>query len=243
MDSQKILQRLYPESLLGSFFGNDAKPLWPRFVEWTKKRMWSLVISAAMTIASFAVFVYYYNTLVSMRQNVLTGWAQVEVQLQRRYNIQQNLTQIVTDYSKYEQSLMTRVTELRMSEKDKIDLLEKIEGAGAQAAATSKGPVVAPPTSLWTRAKLDKLFTSIRLVAEQYPQLRLSENFQSFSTALVQVEGQITEQTIAYNNFVNKYNIFKQQFPGNLYAFIYGFDSFSLYTPDRNILEFKPVKF
>ncbi len=190
------------------------------------------------------VHLYYYNVLVDLEFNVQEAWAQVEAQLQRRYNIQQNLTQIVVDYSKYEKDTLTELIKIRTA----ALAGKQPAGKGAAKATDAKQGAVAEPSfpeqlKLLTKSELDKLFPDILLVAEQYPDLKLTENFQQFSTAIIDTEIKIAERISEYNTAVNTYTTTRTQFPGNVFAATFGFASHDFHTPDKELLSFKTVKY
>ncbi|MFC1596774.1 LemA family protein [Planctomycetota bacterium] len=241
MDSARVLDAFYPGASTARNQVKRARRLWsamrsekeghksPR-----KKWITYLVVGSLAVAVWVVVHLYYYNMLVDLECNVLAGWAQVEVQLQRRYHIQQNLTQIVMDYSKYEKDTLTGLIEMRTS-----------AVAGERTAKATDGNRGSPSPLLGqlTKSELTKLFPDVMLTAEQYPELKLTENFQQFSTAVVDNENQIAEQTMAYNEAVNIYTTVRTQFPGNIFGPAFGFPMYDFYEPNEELLDFKPVNY
>jgi len=207
-----------------------------------KKWIPCLVIGSLAVAVWIIVHLYYYNMLVDLEFNVKGSWAQVEVQLQRRHHIQQNLTQIVVDYSKYEKDTLTKLIELRTAAIADGRIPKPTDGTGEVTSEPDKKAFTALLKTL-TKPELAKLFPDVLLTAEQYPELKLSENFQQFSTAIVDTEGKIADQIMAYNEAVNTYTTIRTQFPGNIFGATFGFSMYDFYEPDKEIMDFKPVKY
>ncbi len=251
MDTRKILEQFYPRIFLPEFQprqsrlfrskGNSVAKNWPRYLA---TRTWShrLVISSLIITVWAAAHLYYYNMLVNLECNTQAAWAQVETQLQRRFYIQQNLTKMIIDYSEYEKDLLTNLTKMRTSTMGS-NLADKAKNTNQQPPAESSNLSPLPQVKQITPVQLDKLFSNILLVAEQYPQLKLTENFQQFSTVIVDVETRIAERIMGYNDAVNAYTTTLSQFPGNIFGVLCGFHAYKFYTPDKEVLDFSPVKY
>jgi LemA protein len=158
---------------------------------------WILIAVAVLLV----IGVLIYNRLVQARNRVDNSWAQVEVQLKRRYDLIPNLVETVKGYAAHEQQTFERVTQAR---------------AAAQSAA---GPAEqAQAEGILTQA-LRQLFA----VAEAYPELRASENFQNLQNELAETENKIAVSRQIYNDSVLTYNNTVQQVPTNFVAGIFGF--------------------
>lgn len=205
---------------------------WPR----------NLVIGSLVLTVWLAIHLYYYNLLVNLECNTQAAWAQVEAQFQRRFYIQHNLTQIMIEYSQYEKNLLTRLTEMRTSAKNGNSTTPARKG-NKKFPAKSSNPPSLPKVDQLASTQLDKLFSNVMLVAEQYPQLKLTENFQQFSKAIVDIETQAATQIMKYNDAVNAYSTAITQFPGNIFGKICGFKNYKFYTPDKEVLNFQQVKY
>lgn len=203
---------------------------------------WHLVIGSLVVMVWVFAHLYYYNLLVDLEFNTKASWAQVEAQLQRRFHIQQNLTRIVMNYSKYENDLLTRLTEMRTSARGSDPEGNAVD---ANQQPSEQFSSASPPAQLkqLTPLQLDKLFSQIRFVAEQYPQLKATENFQQFSAAIVDTENQIAERIMNYNDAVNIYTTTLTQFPGNIFGLLCGFQRYEFYAPDQEILNFQLVEY
>jgi LemA protein len=145
--------------------------------------------------------VVIYNRLIQARNRVDNAWGQVEVQLKRRYDLIPNLVETVKGYAAHEQQTFERVTQAR------------------NAAAAAGGPAEAAQAEGFLTQALRQLFA----VAEAYPELRASENFQGLQTELAETENKIAVSRQIYNDTVLTFNNTVQQVPTNLVAGIFGF--------------------
>lgn len=264
MKTREILEQVYPE------LTERPRPLGLRHRGWLVTRRW--VARQARTVAAVLLLLsawvvahlYYYNKLVSLEYDVQAAWAQVETQLQRRHNIQLNLTRMVLDYAEHERSLLTGITKIRTSavgggscgagadpsaaapDPAASTPADPAARPGSAPADSSSSPAVAAPArplDQLSRKELQALFSRIMVVAEQYPQLKLSENFQQFSKAVIDTENEIALRTSRYNEAVNVYGTTLTQFPGNIFAWLGGFEQYQFYQPDKKALEFRRVEF
>src|SRR5215210_1601990 len=134
--------------------------------------------------------------MVSRRQRVDNSWAQIEAALQRRHDLIPNLVESVKGYAKHEQKTFEDVTKARSS-------------------ATS---AKAPPNQAAAEGVLTAALGRLMVVAEQYPELRATENFQQLQAQLSETEDQIQITRRVYNDTVQTYNTLIQQFPAVLIA-------------------------
>ncbi len=167
---------------------------------------WLWLILAVAAVLGFAG-VLIYNSLVGGRNRVDNAWAQIEVQLQRRYDLIPNLVETVKGYAAHERATFEEVTAAR---------------AAAQSAA-SPGEHAAAEGAL--TGALRHLFA----VAEAYPELRASENFQRLQTDLSDTENKIAVARQIYNDTVLSYNNRVQSVPSNIVAGMTGFTTRELY--------------
>jgi len=114
---------------------------------------------------------------------------------------------------------------------------------GAPPGAPPGGSGAALPIDTLSAAELRELAAKILVVAEQYPQLKLSENFQQFSAAMIDTETDIAARTATFNDAVNAYGTETAQFPGNVFASLFGFPEYEYYQPDEKALVFEGVKY
>jgi LemA protein len=154
-----------------------------------------LIIVGILVLLAIAVW-FTYNRMVSRRLAVDNSWAQIEAALQRRHDLIPNLVESVKGYAKHEQSTFEEVTKAR---------------GGAQAAQ-------APGKQAAAEGFLTQALGRLMVVAEQYPQLRATENFQQLQAQLSETEDQIQITRRVYNDTVQTYNTLIQQFPASVLA-------------------------
>jgi LemA protein len=176
-----------------------------------------LALLGALAIA-FAVL---YNRLVRLRNRVDSSWAQVDVQLRRRYDLIPNLVATVKGYAEHEHETLQDVTHARAA-------AEQAETVPAQAEAEN----------VLTSA-LGKLFA----VAEAYPQLRATENFQQLQAQLGAIEGSIAVARQIYNDSVMRYDNATQSVPSNVVAWFFGFEDREYFQIDDPSREAPAVQF
>jgi LemA protein len=160
-----------------------------------------LIIAIAVVVLLVLFGITLYNRFVRLRNRADNAWAQVDVQLRRRYDLIPNLVETVKGYAAHERETFERVTQAR---------------AAASAAQTVEEQAQAENV---LTAALRQLFA----VAEAYPELRANENFQDLQRQLSETEGQIAVARQIYNDTVLSYNNAVQTFPGVLLAGPFGF--------------------
>ena len=161
-----------------------------------------------------------YNRLVTLRNRVKNAWAQIDVQLKRRYDLIPNLVETVKGYMKHERQTLTEITRLRA---------QLISGNVDERAKANNA----------LSATLKSLFA----VAENYPQLRASENFQKLQDELVGTENKISYIRTAYNDAVYEFNTACDVFPSNIIAGLFGFKHEPLFEAAESEKEPVKVKF
>jgi LemA protein len=162
--------------------------------------IWVLVILALLVVVAL-LLVALYNRLVRARNRVDNAWAQVEVQLKRRWDLIPNLVETVKGYAAHERGTFEAVTQAR---------------AAAQSAKT---PAEAAQAEGILGAALGRLFA----VAEAYPELQADENFRQLQSELDETENRVAVSRQVYNDTVLTYNNTIQTFPGAVFAGPFGF--------------------
>ena len=160
-------------------------------------------IIAGVVVLLILVVVGLYNGLVGSRNRVDNAWSQVDVQLKRRYDLIPNLVETVKGYASHEQQTFERVIQAR------------------NAAQAAQGPAEQAEAENFLTGALRQLFA----LAEAYPELRASENFQQLQAELSDTENRIAVSRQIYNDTVLTYNNKVQQVPTNFVASIFGFDA------------------
>src|SRR3989440_4513426 len=159
-----------------------------------------IVIAAIVALLLFVV-VGMYNGLVRLRNRAENAWAQVDVQLKRRHDLVPNLVEAVKGYAAHERGTFDEVTQARTA-------AQQAQGPQAQAQAEN----------VLTQA-LGRLFA----VAEAYPQLRATENFQQLQAQLADVEQKIAVARQVYNDTVLSYDNALETVPTNVVAGLFNF--------------------
>jgi LemA protein len=163
--------------------------------------MGALLILFILIGAVIIVAVGIYNSLIVMRNRSDNAWAQVDVQLRRRYDLIPNLVETVKGYAKHEREVFQKVTEARTS---------------AINAGTVKDQGQA-------ENMLSGALKSLFAVAENYPELKANQNFLMLQEELAGTEGKIAYARQFYNDTVMKFNAKQQVFPSNIIANMFSF--------------------
>ena len=156
------------------------------------------------------VVVAIYNNLVTLRQKVKNSWSQIDVQLQRRFDLIPNLVETVKSYMKHEDDVLTRVAELRTSWANAGSVAEKAE----------------------LDNQLSGALKTIMAVSENYPELKANTNFAKLQEELKGTEDKISYSRQFYNDTVTKYNTKLEVIPSNIVASIGGFNPEELFKVD-----------
>jgi LemA protein len=167
----------------------------PRAVIWA-------IVSVAVVVLVALVFVVLYNRLVRLRNRTENAWAQVDVQLQRRHDLIPNLIETVKGYASHERDVFAEVTATRTS-------AQEAKGVEQQAKAENA-----------LTAALGRLFA----VAEAYPALRATENFQNLQEQLDETENKIAVARQIYNDAIYSYDTATETVPTNVVANVLNFE-------------------
>lgn len=178
------------------------------------------IIIAIVVLVVLAV-IAIYNGLVGSRNRVDNAWSQVDVQLKRRYDLIPNLVETVKGYASHEQQTFQQVTEARA------------------AAQSAQGPADQAQAENFLTSALRQLFA----VAEAYPELRASENFQGLQTELSETENRIAVSRQIYNDTVLTFNNKVQQVPTNIVASMFGFGAREFFEAGEAADEAPAVEF
>jgi len=167
-----------------------------------------IVIGIAVLVALWAILTY--NGLVSRRAMVAEGWSGIDAQLKRRADLIPNLVETVKGYATHERTTFDELARLRTAGGSQ-DPAQRAQAEQAITAAIGK----------------------IMAVAEAYPELKASANFQSLQTELADIEDQIQLARRYYNGAVRNLNVSVQQFPSNLIANSTGFTAAQFFQLDN----------
>ena len=168
-------------------------------------------IILAIVVVIAIVLIVIYNQLVTLRQRVQNAWSQIDVQLQRRFDLIPNLVETVKGYMTHEQETLTKVTDLRSSWADAKTVEQKAELEG----------------------QLTETLKTIMAVAENYPNLKADQSFNNLQAELSDTENKISYSRQFYNDTVTMYNTKLETFPSNLVAGMFGFKASTLFNVDN----------
>ncbi len=172
-----------------------------------------LIVLAVIVFGALAWLTGIYNGLVRLRNEVKNAWAQVDVQLKRRYDLIPNLIETVKGYAKHERETFEKITQARSA-------AMSAQGVAEQAKAETQ---------------LSQALGGLRLVVEAYPDLKANTNFLAVQEELTSTENKIGFARQFYNDQVMQLNNKVQMFPSNIVAGMFGFtleDFFEVEEPE-----------
>jgi len=156
-----------------------------------------MIIIAAIIIIAIVVGISYYNRLIAKRNQITNAFSAIDVMLKKRFDLLPNLVETVKQYTKYEEGVLTKITELRtratsaqLSNQEMIDLDKQIGTA----------------------------VSGMMITAENYPDLKANQNFLNLQTVWTESEEQIAAARRNYNFSVTDYNNAIMMFPGSIFA-------------------------
>jgi len=182
--------------------------------------IWLIVLVVLVLIVALAA-VLTYNRLVRLRNRAENSWAQVDVQLRRRYDLIPNLVEAVKGYAAHERGTFDEVTQARTAAQQAQGVAEQAQAENALTAA------------------IGRLFA----VAEAYPQLRATENFQQLQAQLADVEQKIAVSRQVYNDTVLTYDNALETVPTNIVAGLFGFRPQAYFETEGAAREAPAVQF
>ena len=168
------------------------------------------IIIAVIVVLIILWIIGVYNGLVRLRQKVRNAWSQIEIQLQRRFDLIPNLVETVKGYAKHESGVFEKVAELRTSWANASSISEKAEIGN----------------------ELSGVLKTIMAVSENYPELKANQNFIDLQEQLKETEDKIAFSRQFYNDAVTMYNTKIEVFPSNLIAGMFGFKPETLFKTE-----------
>ncbi|HEX9048753.1 MAG TPA: LemA family protein [Verrucomicrobiae bacterium] len=178
-----------------------------------------LVVIAVILVAVLAGI---YNKLVTLRNRYKNAYAQIDVQLKRRYDLIPNLVETAKGYMAHERGTLEAVTEAR-----------NIAYGAAKAAAQNPGDAGTMKNLVTAEAGLGGALSRLMVVSEQYPDLKANQNMMQLTEELTSTENKISFARQAYNDSVMTYNTDRETFPNNLIAGMFNFASAELFVIDK----------
>ncbi len=165
----------------------------------------ALLILLGIIVILALIFIGTYNSLVGLRNQVKNAWAQIDVQLKRRYDLIPNLVETVKGYKNFERETLEAVVKARNT---------AVQASSAGAADRGKA-----------EGELSGALSRLMVVVERYPELKANQNFLALQEELASTENKISFSRQYYNDNVLRYNNQTQMFPSNIVANMTGFKS------------------
>jgi LemA protein len=179
-----------------------------------------IILGALLAVAIFAgIWIAgLYNRLVALRNRFKNAFAQIDVQLKRRYDLIPNLVEIAKGYLQHERETLEAVIKAR-----------NIAAAAAQSAAANPADANAVKGLMAAETGLAGALSRLMVVSEQYPDLKANQNMMQLSEELTSTENKISFARQAYNDSVMAYNTTRETFPTVLFSGLLGFLSAELF--------------
>ncbi|MEQ5834309.1 LemA family protein [Marinobacter sp. R17] len=174
--------------------------------------MTTTLIGLAVIAAVVILIVSIYNRLVSLRNRFKNGFAQIDVQLQRRHDLIPNLVEAAKAYLSHERNTLTEVMEARNN------AVSAQKDAAGDPADGQKIQKLSSAENMLSRA-----LANFYAVAENYPELKANETIQQLMEELSSTENRVAFSRQAYNDEVMFYNTFREKFPNNIIAGLFAF--------------------
>jgi LemA protein len=186
----------------------------------------SPVLIALIALGAFAFIlllwaISIYNGLVGLRNRFKNAFAQIDVQLKRRYDLIPNLVETAKGYLKHESTTLEAVIKAR-----------NIAFAASQAAAANPADPAAMKGLVAAETGLAGALSRLMVVSEQYPDLKANQNMMQLSEELTSTENKIAFARQAYNDSVMTYNTSREVFPNVIFAGMFGFLPAELFKID-----------
>jgi LemA protein len=186
-----------------------------------------ILIGIIVLLAVF--FIYLYNNFVKLTQRTKEAWADIDVQLKRRYDLIPNLIETVKGYAAHER-----------------ETLESVTNARAAATQTHVDPSNVTPDQIAAMAGAESALTGalgrLLAVAESYPDLKANENFAKLQDELTDTENKIQAARRFYNTNVRDLNIALESFPSNIVGKTFNFKEEPYFELEADSQEREPVK-
>ena len=182
----------------------------------------ALIIVLIVIVLLVLIVVGIYNKLVGLRNRFKNAFAQIDVQLQRRYDLIPNLVETAKAYIKHERETLEAVTAAR-----------NIAYAASKAAAANPADANAMKSLGQAESGLGGALGRLMMVAEQYPDLKANQNMMQLSEELTSTENKVAFARQAFNDSVMSYNTQREVFPSVIFAGMFGFGPAELFQVEN----------
>ena len=182
--------------------------------------MWIYIVIAIIVIIIIYAFITY-NNFIKLKNMVKEAFATMDVYLKKRWDLIPNIVETVKGYAKHEENTLKEVVELRNSSYDSMSDDEKVKA----------------------NQRMSKDINKIMLLAESYPDLKASTNFQDLSRELSKVEEDIANARKYYNGVIEMFNNKVEMFPSNIFAKLFGYKTKEMFETDERERENIKVQF
>ncbi|MGY8747141.1 MAG: LemA family protein [Pirellulales bacterium] len=179
-----------------------------------------VVVAAAVLVALWIIGIY--NKLISLRNLFENGFAQIDVQLKRRYDLIPNLVNTAKGYMAHEKETLEAVIQARNQAL-----------SASTAAAANPGEEAAMNQLTSAESNLDGAIGRLLMIAESYPDLKANENMLGIQEELVSTENKIAFSRQSFNDSATRYNTYLQQFPTNIIGGMFKFNRCQLFEVDE----------
>jgi LemA protein len=180
---------------------------------------WIVIVVIILVLGATVVGIY--NKLVALKNRYQNAFAQIEVQLKRRYDLIPNLVETVKGYMAHERETLEAVIQARNQ-----------AVSGLQRAASDPGDPNAIKNLASAEGVLGGALGRLMVLSEAYPDLKASENMKQLTEELTSTENKVSFSRQSFNDAVTAYNIYRQSFPPAIFAGMFG------HTQDASLLEF-----
>lgn len=183
-------------------------------------------ISGIITLVIIGAIILYvisiFNTLVALRNRFKNAFSQIEVQLKRRYDLIPNLVETAKGYLKHERETLDAVIQARNSASNSLSVAQQNPGDASSMQGLGQA-----------EGNLAGALGKFNVVVEAYPDLKGNQNMMQLTEELTSTENKVSFARQAFNDQVMEYNTYKQSFPQNVFAGMFG------HIKDASLLEFE----